>query len=73
VVVVVVVVVVVRNGFSHHNSSLATGKNDYARRAVHREAVFGTVIYSIFDAWHYKVLWTCALLDCYDTHAIMCA
>jgi hypothetical protein len=38
-----------------------TGKNDRTRRVTHREAVFGTVIHSIFDAWHYEVLWTCAL------------
>ena len=38
-----------------------TGKNDLTRRVTHREAVFGTVIHSISDAWHYEVLWTCAL------------
>jgi len=38
-----------------------TGKNDLTRRVTHREAVFGTVIHSIFDAWHYEVLWTCTL------------
>jgi len=38
-----------------------TGKNDHARRAAHREAVSRTVIHSIFDAWHYAVLWTCAV------------
>jgi len=38
-----------------------TGKNDHARRAAHREAVSGTVIHSIFDTWHYAVLWTCAV------------
>jgi hypothetical protein len=37
-----------------------TGKNDLARRAAHREAVFRTVFHSIFDAWHYEVLWICA-------------
>jgi len=31
-----------------------TGKNDLTRRVTHREAVFGTVIHSIFDAWHYE-------------------
>ena len=31
------------------------------RRVTHREAVFGPVIHSIIDAWHYEVLWTCAL------------
>jgi len=36
-----------------------SGKNDLTRRVTHREAVFGTVIHSIFDAWHYEVLWTC--------------
>jgi hypothetical protein len=40
---------------------LCTGKNDLTRWVTHREAVFGTVIHSIFDAWHYEVLWTCAL------------
>jgi hypothetical protein len=38
-----------------------TGKNDLMRHVTHREAVFGTVIHSIFDAWHYEVLWTCNL------------
>ena len=38
-----------------------TGKNDLTRRVTHREAVFGPVIHSIFDAWHYEVLWTCNL------------
>jgi hypothetical protein len=38
-----------------------TGKNDLTRRVTHREAVFGTVIYSIFDAWHCDVLWTWTL------------
>jgi hypothetical protein len=32
----------------------STGKNDLTRRVTHREAVFGTVIHSIFDAWHYE-------------------
>jgi len=40
---------------------IVTGKNDLTRRITHREAVFGTVIHSIFDAWHYEVLWTCTL------------
>jgi hypothetical protein len=31
-----------------------TGKNDLTRRVTHREAVFATVIHSIFDAWHYE-------------------
>jgi hypothetical protein len=35
-----------------------TEKNDLTRRVTHREAVFGPVIHSIFDAWHYEVLWT---------------
>jgi len=38
-----------------------TGKNDLTRRVTHREAVFGTAIHSIFDAWHYDVLWTYVL------------
>jgi len=37
---------------------LITGKNDLTRRVTHREAVFGTAIHSIFDAWHNDVLWT---------------
>jgi hypothetical protein len=37
------------------------GKNDLTRRVTHREAVFGPVIHSIFDAWHYESLWTCNL------------
>jgi len=40
---------------------IITGKNDLTRRATHREAVFRTVFHSIFDAWHYEVLWTCAI------------
>jgi len=36
-----------------------TGKNNLTRSATHREAVCGSVIHSIFDAWHYEVLWTC--------------
>jgi len=32
----------------------STGENDLTRRVTHREAVFGTVIHSIFDAWHYE-------------------
>jgi len=39
----------------------STGKNDLTRRITHREAVFGPVIHSIFDAWHYVILWTCEL------------
>jgi hypothetical protein len=35
-----------------------TGKNNLMRHVTHREAVFGSVIHSIFDAWHYEVLWT---------------
>jgi hypothetical protein len=35
---------------------LYSGKNDLTRRVTHREAVFGTVIHSIFDEWHYEVL-----------------
>jgi hypothetical protein len=38
---------------------ICTGKNDLTRRVTHREAVFGPVIHSIIDAWHYEVLWTC--------------
>jgi len=38
-----------------------SGKNDLTRRVTQREAGFGTVIHSIFDAWHYEVLWTCVL------------
>ena len=30
-----------------------TRKNDHMRCISHREAVFGTVIHNIFDAWHY--------------------
>jgi len=33
-----------------------TGKNDLTRRVTHREAIFGTVIHSIFDTWHYDAL-----------------
>jgi len=38
-----------------------TGKSDVMWCVTHREAVFGTVIHSIFDSWHYEVLWTCML------------
>jgi len=38
--------------------SCHSGKNDLTRRVTHREAVCGLVIHSIFDAWHYEVLWT---------------
>jgi len=38
-----------------------TGKNDITRCITHTEAVFGLVIHSIFDMWHYEVLCTCAL------------
>jgi hypothetical protein len=31
------------------------------QRITYREAVFQTVIHSIFDAWHYDVLWTYTL------------
>jgi hypothetical protein len=37
---------------------MCTRKNDLTRHVTHREAVFGSVIHSIFDAWHYKILWT---------------
>ena len=38
-----------------------SGKNDLTRRVTHRAAGFRPVIHSIFGAWHYEVLWTCAL------------
>jgi len=38
-----------------------TRKNDLMRHVTPREAVFGPVIHSIFDTWHYEVLWTCNL------------
>jgi hypothetical protein len=31
-----------------------TGKNDLTRCVTHRQTVFGTVIHSIFDTWHYE-------------------
>jgi len=37
----------------------STGKKDLPRHVTHREADCGPVIYSIFDAWQYDVLWTC--------------
>jgi len=43
------------------NVNLNTGKNDLTRHITHREAVLGPVIHSIFDAWHYDILWTCEL------------
>jgi len=45
-----------------------TGKNDLTRRVTHREAVFGPAIHSIFDAWHYEIIWTCNL-----TRLLWCA
>ena len=36
-----------------------TGKNDLMQRVTPRQVVFGQVIHSIFEAWHYEVLWTC--------------
>jgi hypothetical protein len=38
-----------------------TWKNDLTRQVTHIEAVFGLVIHSIIDAWHYEVLWICEL------------
>jgi hypothetical protein len=38
-----------------------TGKNDLTRPVTHREAILEPVIHSIFDVWHYEVLWTCDL------------
>ena len=38
-----------------------TGKNNLTRCVTHRTAVSATMIHSIFDAWHYEFLWTCAL------------
>ena len=37
------------------------GKNDLTQHVTHGEAVSGMVIGSIFDTWHYEVLWTYAL------------
>jgi hypothetical protein len=37
-----------------------TRKNKFTQLVTHREAVCGPEIHSIFDAWHYEVLWTCA-------------
>ena len=36
------------------------GKNDHTWRVIHREAVSGSGIPRIFDAWHYEVIWACA-------------
>jgi len=41
------------------NIVTSTGKNDLTRCITHTEAVVGTAIHRIFDAWHYQVLWTC--------------
>jgi len=38
-----------------------TGKNDLKRHVTYREADFGMLIHSIFDAWHYEGLWTYVL------------
>jgi hypothetical protein len=44
---------VVLAGFKGQRES-DTGKNDLTRCVTHREAVFGMVIDSIFDAWYYE-------------------
>jgi len=38
-----------------------TRKNDLTRHVTHIDAVFGTAIHIIYDAWHYKAPWTWAL------------
>jgi len=56
---------------------LCTGTNDLTQYIVtYREVVFGMVIHSIYDAWHYEVLWTCILTrllwhTCDDVHLIL--
>jgi len=34
--------------------------NDLTRRVTNREALCGPVLHSVFEAWNYAVLWTCA-------------
>jgi len=46
---------------SDSGSRSITGKNDLTRCVTHREAVFGTVIHSAFDACNYEILWTYAV------------
>jgi len=53
--------IVIYIGKAVHDLVWVTGKNDLTRRVTHREAVFGPVIHSILDGWHYDVLWTCKL------------
>jgi len=38
--------------------AMYTRKNDLTWRITNREAIFGSVIHSIFDEWHYKLPWT---------------
>jgi hypothetical protein len=42
-----------------HDKCSNIGKNDLTQRITYWEAVFGPVIHSILDMWHYEVLWTC--------------
>ena len=48
----------VYTGWWKNSYCISTGKNDLKQHVTHREAVIQTVIHSIFDAWHYEVLWT---------------
>ena len=41
---------------------ISTRKNDLMQHVTHRKADFQTVIHSIFDSWHYEVLWTYTLI-----------
>jgi hypothetical protein len=47
-------------------------KNDPTRWVTHRHAVFASVFHSIFDTWHYQVVWTSALtrLLCYTCNYV---
>jgi len=54
----------IHNSISLCNRSLwtiHTGKNGLTRHVTHTEAVFGTVIHSLFDTWHYEVVRTYTL------------
>jgi hypothetical protein len=51
----------VYTGWWKNSNCISTEKNDLTWCVTHRDAVFQMVIHSIFDAWHYDVLWTYTL------------
>ena len=48
-------------GLWHTKCKTIIRKNDLVQHTTHREAVFHTVLHTIFDAWNYKALWTCGV------------